>query len=72
MVEHWFVVPGTRVRFPLLAQKNIPALVVKWISRLASDQAFQVRVLTRAQSMNKKRHLPFFIFHIIPLPIKVE
>lgn len=36
MAEHWFVVPGTRVRFPLLAQKN--ALVAQWIEHLASDQ----------------------------------
>lgn len=29
MVEHWFVVPSMRVRFPLVAQRK-SALMVKW------------------------------------------
>ncbi len=35
MAEHWFVVPGTRVRFPLPTQ-NAP--LAQRIERLASDQ----------------------------------
>ena len=41
MVEHWFVVPGTRVRFPLIAPLDgsscfVP--VAQWIEYLASNQ----------------------------------
>ncbi len=52
MVGHRFVVPRTWVQFPVVAQENAP--VVKWISHLASDQAFQVRVLARAHQYRQK------------------
>jgi hypothetical protein len=36
------------------------ALVVEWISRLASDQEFQVRVLTRAQAIAGASRVVYF------------
>lgn len=88
MVEHWFVVPGTRVRFPLIAPVEISwifenlftsALVAQWIEYLASNQGVAGSIpAERTQKTNLPDRLVFtfakvlFLFLFVSLGNKRE